>query len=330
MSPGGIVDDPACAREDRAARVVVLVPCYNEAATIGRVVGDFKAADPDVPVYVYDNNSTDDTAAIARAAGAIVVREPRQGKGNVVRSMFRDIDADCYVMVDGDDTYPADQALAMAAPVLAGDADMVVGDRLSGTYFAENRRRFHGFGNRLVRFLVNRIFRSDVHDIMTGARAFSRSFVKSFPVLTGGFEIETEMTIHALDKNFLIKEVPIDYRNRAEGSESKVSTFSDGIKVIQTIIELFRDYRPLLFFGTIAFVLFIVSFVMFLAPLDEYLKTGFVRRVPTLVVSVALGMSALLSLVCGVLLDSIRNHSRQFYELTLTALQETRNRRRES
>ena len=305
------------------ARTAVLVPCYNEAATIGKVVADFRAADPDAVVYVYDNNSTDDTAAIAQAAGATVVREYRQGKGFVVRSMFRDIDADCYVMVDGDDTYPADQALALAAFVSEGQADMVIGDRLSSTYFTENQRAFHGFGNRLVRFLVNRIFSSDVHDIMTGCRCFSRRFVKTFPILSGGFEIETEMTIHALDKNFLIKEVPIEYRDRIEGSESKLSTFSDGAKVLRTIAELFRDYRPLAFFGGLAVILFVISAIMFVFPLDEYLRTGFVRRVPTLVVSIALGISAMLSLVCGVLLESIRNHARQFYELALNALSDT-------
>lgn len=312
----------------RTPRVVVLVPCYNEAATIGKVVADFKAADARVAVYVYDNNSTDDTAAIAKAAGAIVVREPRQGKGNVMRSMFRDIDADAYVMVDGDDTYPAHEALAMAQLVLDGEADMVIGDRLSSTYFAENRRRFHSFGNRLVRFLVNRIFSSDVHDIMTGARAFSRRFVKSFPVLTGGFEIETEMTIHALDKRFLIREVPITYRDRVEGSESKVSTFADGMKVLRTIAELFRDYRPLLFFGSIGAVLFLISVGMFIVPLTEFIETGYVRRFPTLIVAGAVGISAMLSMTLGVLLDSIRNHSKQFYELALTALQETEELRR--
>lgn len=322
------MSDTAAENPARTPRVAVLVPCYNEAATIGKVVADFHAADPDVPVYVYDNNSTDDTAAIAKAAGAIVVREHRQGKGNVVRSMFRDIDADCYVMVDGDDTYPADESLAMAKLVLDGEADMVIGDRLSSTYFTENTRRFHNFGNRLVRFLVNKMFASDVHDIMTGARAFSRRFVKSFPILRGGFEIETEMTVHALDKNFLIREVPITYRDRVEGSESKVSTLSDGTKVLVTILELFRDYRPLLFFGVIGLMLFVVSVLMFIAPLNDYLATGLVRRFPTLIVAVAVGISAMLSIVCGVLLDSIVNHSRQFYELALTSLKETEELRR--
>lgn len=311
----------------RPVRTAVLIPCRNEAATIAKVVTAFRGADPTAVVYVYDNASADDTARVAREAGAIVVPEFRTVKGFVVRSMFRDIDADCYVMVDGDDTYSAEEALALCRPVIRGEADMVIGDRLSGTYFAENRRQFHNFGNRLVRFLVNRIFSSDVHDIMTGCRCFSRRFVKSFPILSGGFEVETEMTIHALDKNFLLQEVPVTYRDRAEGSTSKLSTFSDGFRVLKTIFELFRDYRPLLFFTGIAVVLFVVSAAMFWVPLDEYLRTGFVSKVPTLIVAIALGISSLLALVCGVLLDSIRNHSRQFYELALTRLKEAENTR---
>jgi len=304
-------------------RIAVLVPCYNEEKTIGAVVSGFRDLAPEATVYVYDNNSSDGTARIAAEAGAVVVREHRQGKGFVVRSMFRDIEADCYVMVDGDDTYPAEQALGLSSYVLSGEADMVIGDRLSSTYFEQNTRKFHGAGNRLVRFLVNRIFGSQVKDIMTGCRCFSRRFVKSFPVLSSGFEIETEMTIHALDKNFLIEEVPIEYRDRCEGSESKLSTFSDGLRVLRTILALFRDYRPLPFFGIIALVLFVVSVVMFLPPLDEYLAVGYVYKVPTLVVSIAFGISAMLSLVCGVILDSIRTHSRQFYELALTMLDES-------
>jgi glycosyltransferase involved in cell wall biosynthesis len=303
-------------------RTAVLVPCYNEATTVGKVVADFLAVDPSVVVYVYDNNSTDDTARIAEEAGAVVVRERRQGKGWVMRSMFRDIDADIYVMVDGDDTYPADEALAMRCFVEDGSADMVNGDRLSGTYLKENTRAFHGFGNRLVRFLVNKIFSSDLHDIMTGCRVMSRQFVKTLPITSAGFEIETEMTIHALDKGFLVREEPVTYRERREGSESKLNTFSDGFKVLVTIGELFRDYRPLMFFTIISAVLFVVSFVMFLAPLDEYIKTGFVHKVPTVVVSIALGLSSLLAFVSGVLLDSIRNHSKQSYELALTSYAE--------
>jgi glycosyltransferase involved in cell wall biosynthesis len=309
-------------------KTAVLIPCYNEAPTIAKLVAGFKSIAPDVDVYVYDNNSTDGTAVLAAASGAIVVPEYRQGKGFVVRSMFRDIEADCYVMVDGDDTYRADEALALCEFVRDGRADMVVGDRLSGTYFEENKRRFHSSGNRLVRFLVNRIFHSDVHDIMTGCRCFSRTFVKSFPVLSGGFEIETEMTIHALDRRFLIHEVPIDYRDRPAGSESKLNTFSDGFHVLGTIAELFRDYRPMIFFGIIAAVLFVVSLALFAVPLDEYLTTGLVARFPTLIVAVALGISAMLSLVLGVVLESTRVQSNRFYELFLTVLKEQENDRR--
>ncbi len=309
-------------------KTVVLIPCYNEAPTIAKVVGGFKAAAPDVDVYVYDNNSTDDTARLAAEAGAIVVPEYHQGKGFVVRSMFRDIEADCYIMVDGDDTYRADEALALAEFVRNRRADMVVGDRLSSTYFEQNSRRFHGAGNRLVRFLVNRIFRSDVHDIMTGCRCFSRRFVKSFPVLSGGFQIETEMTVHALDNRFLLHEVPIDYRDRPAGSESKLSTVSDGMSVLVTIFSLFRDYRPMTFFGIATAVLFVTSIAMFAVPLDEYVTTGYVSRIPTLVVAVTLGTGAMLSLVCGIILESTRVHSRKFYELALTVMDEQSSIRR--
>lgn len=303
----------------------VLIPCFNEATTIGKVVRDFKAADPTVTVYVYDNNSTDETARLAENEGAIVVPEYRQGKGLVIRSMFRDIDADCYVLVDGDDTYPVDAILGMRQAVLAGKADMVVGDRLSGTYFVENKRRFHSAGNRLVRSLVNLIFRSSVHDIMSGGRCLSRRFVKSMPVTSPGFEVETEMTIHALDKRFLIHEVPIKYRDRQGDSHSKLSTFRDGFKVLGTILVLFRDYRPLLFFGVLSAVLLAVALGLFFGPLDEYITTGYVHKVPSLVVSIAAGVGALLSFATGVILDSIRTHSRQFYELTLNLLEhETR------
>ncbi|PKQ19234.1 MAG: glycosyl transferase [Actinobacteria bacterium HGW-Actinobacteria-6] len=309
-------------------RTVVLIPCYNEAPTISSVVKSFKALAPDIDVYVYDNNSTDETANLALEAGAIVVPEYRQGKGFVVRSMFRDIDADCYVMVDGDDTYRADEALALCEFVAQGRADMVIGDRLSSTYFEQNKRPLHGIGNRLVRFLVNRIFRSNVRDIMTGCRCFSRTFVKSFPVLSGGFQIESEMTVHALDHHFLLHEVPIDYRDRPEGSFSKLSTISDGFLVLKTIFTLFRDYRPMVFFGLISSVLFIVSMVMFAIPLSEYVETGLVAKIPTLVVAVALGTGAMLALVCGVILESMRIHARQSYELTLTMLAEQDRTRR--
>ena len=235
-------------------KIAVLIPCYNESKTIAKVVADYKNALPEADVYVYDNNSSDGTDEIARKAGAIVRYERRQGKGNVIRSMFRDIDADCYLMIDGDDTYPADNAREMCDYVLSRGVDMVIGDRLSSTYFEENKRPFHNFGNSLVRTLINRLFHSNVKDIMTGYRAFSRSFVKHFPVLSRGFEIETEMTIHALDKNFLMKEVPIKYRDRPEGSVSKLNTYSDGFKVLMTIARLFRDYKPFVFFSSVFLV----------------------------------------------------------------------------
>jgi len=313
--------------EKRAVTTAVLVPCFNEALSVGRVVRDFLAADPSVTVYVYDNNSTDDTARIAAEAGAVVVREYRQGKGYVVRSMFRDIEADVYVLVDGDDTYPADEALAMRQYVAEGSADLVIGDRLSSTYFKENTRRFHGFGNRLLRFLVNSLFGSELHDIMTGCRCMSRTFVKTMPVLSAGFEVETEMTIHALDKGFLVKEVPISYRNRAEGSESKLSTMPDGVRVLLMLMRLFRDYRPMRFFGVAALVLFVASMVLFAVPLGEYLRTGLVSKFPTLIVSMALGTAAMLAFTCGVLLESIRTHAKQQYELQLYAVRRARDTR---
>ena len=299
-------------------RVAVLIPCHNEALTIEKVVRDFRSALPESAIYVYDNNSTDDTARLAVLAGAIVVPEYRQGKGFVIRSMFRDVEADCYLMVDGDDTYSAEDAASLLDPVIAGRADMVIGDRLSTDYFEENSRPLHNGGNRLVRFLVNRIFSADVHDIMTGCRAFSRRFVKAFPVLSGGFEIETEMTIHALDKDFLVCELPVGYRDRIDGSVSKLRTVPDGLLVLKTVVALFKDYRPLAFFGIASGVSLLIAFALFLPPLDEYLMTGFVRKVPTLIVSIGFGVGALLALVCGVVLDSLRKQSRQFYELLLT------------
>ena len=243
-------------------KIAVLIPCYNESKTIAKVVADYKNALPEADVYVYDNNSSDGTDEIARKAGAIVRYERRQGKGNVIRSMFRDIDADCYLMIDGDDTYPADNARQMCDYVLQGGVDMVIGDRLSSTYFEENKRPFHNFGNSLVRTLINRLFHSNVKDIMTGYRAFSRSFVKHFPVLSRGFEIETEMTIHALDKNFLLKELPIKYRDRPEGSLSKLNTYSDGFKVLMTIARLFRDYKPFVFFTSVFVICLLLALGM--------------------------------------------------------------------
>lgn len=228
-------------------KIAVLIPCYNEAKTIEKVIKDYKKALPMADIYVYDNNSTDKTADIAKKNDTIVVHEYRQGKGNVIRSMFRDIDADCYLMIDGDDTYPSENAKEMCDLVLEGKADMVIGDRLSSTYFRENKRPFHNFGNRIVRFLINKLFKNDIKDIMTGYRAFSYDFVKNFPVLSKGFEIETEMTIHAVDKNFKIVEIPVTYRDRPEGSSSKLNTYSDGIKVLKTIATLFKEYKPMSF-----------------------------------------------------------------------------------
>ena len=297
-------------------KTAVLIPCYNEAMTIEKVVADFRRELPDATIYVYDNNSTDSTAEIARRAGAIVKREYRQGKGNVVRSMLRDIDADCYLMVDGDDTYPAESAREMCRLVEDG-ADMVIGDRLSSTYFTENKRPFHNEGNRLVRFLINRIFHSDIHDIMTGYRALSRTFAKNFPIISRNFEIETEMTIHALDKNFLIRELKIDYRDRQEGSHSKLNTYLDGMKVVSTVFMMFRDYRPLKFFSLISALLLLLAILMFIPVFIEYMQTGLVPRFPTLIVSGFIGIASLLTFFCGVVLEVMTKKHRQLYELML-------------
>lgn len=302
-------------------KIAVLIPCYNEELTIRAVVEDFKNAIPEADIYVYDNNSNDDTAKIAKEAGAIVVPEYRQGKGHVVRSMFRDIEADCYIMVDGDDTYPAKDAYNVAKLVLENKADMAIGDRLSSTYFRENKRPFHNTGNKLVRTLINKIFKSEVKDIMTGCRAFNRKFVKSFPVLSNGFEIETEMSIHALDKRFLIAEIPIAYRDRPEGSESKLNTFQDGYRVLKTILKLYKDYKPLSFFGLIALLLFLLGSVMMIPVLSGYFKTGLVVKFPTLIVAIGLLTSSLVSLACGLMLDTVKKHSDQFYELALNMLE---------
>ena len=296
-------------------KIAVLLPCYNEEQTIGKVVSDFHAALPEADIYVYDNNSTDRTAAIASEAGAIVRREPVQGKGNVIRRMFREIEADCYLMADGDDTYPAEQARQMVCPVLEEDVDMVVGDRLSATYFEQNKRPFHNGGNRVVRWLIRRFWHSDIHDIMTGYRAFSRRFVKTFPVMPGNFEIETEMTIHALDKRFMLKEVPIEYRDRPAGSVSKLNTFSDGISVLRTIMVLFKEYRPMRFFAWMSLLLAVVGIVMLVPVLVEYFQTGLVPRFPTLIVSMFLLLAALLSLFTGLCLDIMVSKGKKEYEL---------------
>lgn len=301
-------------------KIAVLIPCYNEAKTIKRVVIDYKKELPDADIYVYDNNSTDDTARIAEAIGAIVRKEYRQGKGNVVRSMFRDIEADCYLMIDGDGTYPADSAKKMCEMVLEAKADMVIGDRLSSTYFKENKRRFHGFGNKLVRFLINLIFRSHIKDIMTGSRAFSRDFVKTFPVLSKGFEIETEMTIHALDKNFYIKEIPISYKDREAGSESKLNTVSDGIKVIATIARLFEEYKPMVFFGIVSLVLLVLALVLGVPVLVEYFETGLVPRFPSLIVAGFLIIIAVMCFIAGVILQVVVRKHREQFEMNLINL----------
>ena len=279
---------------------------------------------PDAKIYVYDNNSTDGTDDIARKAGAIVRYEYRQGKGNVIRTMFRDIDADCYLMIDGDDTYPAENAREMCDLILSGAADMVIGDRLSSTYFTENKRPFHNVGNVMVRKFINMFWRpkNPILDVMTGYRAFSPLFVKSFPVLSKGFEIETEMTIHALDKNFLLKSVPVNYRDRPEGSESKLNTYVDGAKVIMTIFNLYRDYKPLQFFGVIALLLAIISLIMFLPVFYDYLQTSLVPRFPTLIVSGFLMLASLLSFACGLILDTIAKNNRKTFELHMNLIRE--------
>ena len=301
-------------------KTAVLIPCYNEAATIEKVIRDFKAALPHADIYVYDNNSTDNTDEIARAAGAIVCYEYKQGKGNVVRSMFRDIEADCYIMADGDDTYPASFAPELEKLVLEKGADMAVGDRLSSTYFTENKRPFHNLGNVLVRGLINFLFKAKLKDIMTGFRAFSRDFVKSFPVTSKGFEIETEMTVFALDHNFRIMEMPIEYRDRPEGSESKLNTYSDGLRVLSTISRLFRDARPFAFFGTISFLLSLVFLGFFIPIFINFLQTGIVEKIPTLIVLIGLFIVIVVNFYCGLILEVLKKQSRDNFEWHLTAL----------
>jgi len=304
-------------------KVAVLIPCYNEAATIKKVVEDFKRVLPEGGVvYVYDNNSKDGTADIARAAGAVVRHEYQQGKGNVIRRMFREIDAECYLMADGDDTYPAEHAPEMIDLVLNRQVDMVVGDRLSSTYFEENKRPFHNFGNWIVRFGINTLFKSSIKDIMTGYRAFSYQFVKSFPVLSKGFEIETEMSIHAVDKNMSVENVIIDYRDRPEGSESKLNTVSDGFKVIKTIIRLFRTYKPFAFFSLLALLLVLLSAAFFVPILVEYFRTGLVERFPTLIVCGFVVIAAVQSFFAGLILENIQQKNRQDFEMNLIRLSE--------
>ncbi len=309
----------AAARVEAARRgvgVAVLVPCYNEALTVGKVIDDFRRVMPEAEVYVYDNNSTDGTAQIAREHGALVRTESRQGKGNVVRSMFREVEADFYVMVDGDDTYPAESAPDLVAPLAAGEADMTVGDRLSnGSYGEENDRAFHGFGNDLVRWLIKLIYGFAFEDVMTGYRAFTRPFVKTMPVMSSGFQIETEISIHAVDKRWRVVDVPIAYRDRPEGSESKLSTFTDGAKVLGAIASLFKDCRPMAFFGWLALLLVLFGLVAGVPVILEYLATGLVERMPTALLAVAFVLCGALSFTAGLILDTVAKNSRKQWEL---------------
>ena len=303
-------------------KTAILIPCYNEAATIEKVVNDFKDIMPHAKIYVYDNNSTDNTAEIAANAGAIVRHEYRQGKGNVVRSMFQDITADCYIMVDGDDTYPAEAARDFEAIILDKKADMVIGDRLSSTYFEENDRRFHNTGNRFVRKSINTFFKSDLHDIMTGMRAFNYDFVKSFPIRSKEFEIETEMSVFALMNNFKIKEIPIEYRDRQDGSESKLNTYSDGLKVIRMIFSLIRDQRPLMFFSIVSLILLIIAGAYFFPILFRFFSTGFVLKIPTLIVIATVVIVAALTFFVGVILHVLNHHHSEELERHLILLNE--------
>ena len=298
-------------------KIAVLIPCYNEEKTIEKVIKDAKAALPDAVIYVYDNNSTDRTAEIAMQAGAVVRREYMQGKGNVIRRMFREIEAECYVMVDGDDTYPMEFAPQMVDKVLSHNADMVVGDRLSSTYFTENKRPFHNFGNSLVRKSINQLFQCDIKDIMTGFRAFSYQFVKTFPVLSKGFEIETEMTIHAVNNNMQVENVIVEYRDRPEGSVSKLNTYSDGFRVISTIIRLFREYKPFRFFSLLALVLAALAVGFFVPVLIEYWETGLVAKFPTLIVCGFVALAAVQSFFAGLILNNISQRDRKEFELNL-------------
>lgn len=300
------------------ARLAVLIPCYNEEVTIEKVVTDFRRELPCAEIYVYDNNSKDRTASIAKDAGAIVRHEPRQGKGNVVRQMFRDIEADCYLMVDGDDTYPAEAASALCDPILRGEADMTVGDRLSnGTYAEENKRAFHGFGNDLVRTMIRWIYGYGFEDVMTGYRAFSRTFVKTFPVQSEGFQIETELSIHAVDRRWRILDVPIVYRDRPEGSTSKLNTISDGIKVMLTISSLFKNYRPFKFFNLVSLVLCIIGLIIGLPVISEFIQTGLVPRLPSALLATGFIFLGALSFATGLILDTIAKNDRKQWEISV-------------
>lgn len=310
-------------------KIAVLIPCYNEEKTIAKVIKDTKAALPEAVVYVYDNNSTDRTAEIAKAQGAVVRHEYMQGKGNVIRRMFREIEAQCYIMTDGDDTYPMEFAPKMVDKVLYHNADMVVGDRLSSTYFQENKRPFHNMGNSLVRAGINHLFGSEVKDIMTGLRAFSYGFVKTFPVLSKGFEIETEMTIHAVYNHMQIDNVVVDYRDRPEGSVSKLNTYSDGFKVLGTIFRLYRDYKPLGFFSMLALLLAVIAVIFFIPVLMEYLKTGLVLKFPTLIVCGFVMMAAIQSFFAGLILSNMAMKNRRDFEYRFTLVYEKERRQRQ-
>ncbi|WP_418268150.1 glycosyltransferase family 2 protein [Enterococcus hirae] len=303
---------------EQQEKIAVLIPCYNEEATISTVIADFRRELPEAEIYVYDNNSTDTTYELAVACGAIVKKEPRQGKGNVIRQMFFDIDADYYLMVDGDDTYPAEAVHGLLDKLRSGEADMVIGDRLSnGTYFDENKRPFHDFGNNLVKNTITRLYKTKIRDVMTGYRGFNRIFVKSFPIMSSGFQIETELTIHALDKKFKLVELPIDYRDRPEGSESKLNTFSDGFKVIMMIVKMWKDYKPLMFFGIWTFFFFVFGLFAGVPVIREYMLTHFITRIPSAILSTGLMILALLSLVTGLILDTVVTNAKKEYELNL-------------
>jgi len=307
-------------------KIAILIPCYNESKTIEKVINDYKKVLPEADIYVYDNNSKDGTDEIAKNAGAIVRYERKQGKGNVIRTMFKEIDADCYLMIDGDDTYPAENAREMCDYVLEQNVDMVIGDRLSSTYFQENKRPFHNLGNKVVRGLINKLFKNNIKDIMTGYRAFSYEFVKSFPVLSKGFEIETEMTIHAVDKNLNLKEIPVNYRDRPAGSVSKLNTYSDGLKVLKTIAMLCKEYRPGLFFNMLAILFLIVSLILGIPVVTEFFNTGLVPRFPTLIVSGVFLLISILLCITGIILQVIVKKHRQLFELYLNQINILKNK----
>ena len=299
-------------------KIAVLIPCYNEELTIEKVIKDFRKELPDADIYVYDNNSKDRTAEIAKENGAIVVHEYKQGKGNVVRSMFRDIEADIYVMADGDDTYPAEEVHKLIEPIVNGEADMAIGDRLTnGTYQKENKRHFHEFGNNLVKKAINVAFKTDLKDIMTGYRAFNKLFVKTMPVLSPKFEIETEMSLHALDKKFIIKEIPIVYRDRPQGSVSKLNTFSDGIKVLKTIVKMFKDFKPRQFFWIISLLFVIVGLIIGIPVIVEYAKTRYITKVPSAILATGIMTFAVIIAQCGVILDTVVKQHKENYELNI-------------